>query len=249
MPKNNFQANIDAAMVQTKWQAISQLTGKDKYYGLKSIGNLIGLAYKNGNYTVEQLAEWLDILKTVAKTYSSPENSRIYAKIISSWLTLTGNDKATVLSKTAKAIAVETGTMMIGDPSIECDFGDSSDKALINLINQQQRFIFATGGDGLYQVQLRIIDALEPVLTPKEYKLVKNASSTGIIQISSGKIRVGDLGFVAERSLEHKVEAGNYKIAAYKFSTPKGPFIFYIVLCKTDQTVAEPVSFINNMEE
>ncbi len=144
MRKKNFHPKVDFSTIPSQWNAIKQLSGKEKYQALKSIGQLIAVAYKNGNYTVEQLADWMKILKVVSRSYDSPKNIRLHAKIISSWLTLTGNDNTEILSKKTKTINIDSGTIMVGDPSLACTLGDFTEKSLVSLLNQQQRFIFAT---------------------------------------------------------------------------------------------------------
>ena len=51
----------------------------------------------------------------------------------------------------------------------------------IELINSGKVYFFGTGGDGIFNIQVRIVEVPEPVLTTKEYKNVVAASPTIIL--------------------------------------------------------------------
>lgn len=157
------------------------------------------------------------------------------------WLELTGFVNAKILKKVTGKINLESGCIAISD---EYYFGMHTnyiEKNNLNLINEGKSYIFGTSADGFHNVQIRIVDALEPVLSNKELNCVQSVTETALIHIPTGRIAVADPYFLNEKneSVNMIVEPGNYKVCVYFFYIRSKIESFYIVLSKVDQEVAK----------
>lgn len=235
--------------IQTEWEKIQTLDIKSKLKAMRAIAHDIAVSYDKKETDIEQLTFYMQIIKQVARTRSFPQPALLFlSKLIADWLVLTGNDKSKIIFKKAGIIPVDTASISISDQSFniyELD-GDFSDKNYLSLINQGKCYIFSTGADGMYNVQLRVIDALEPVLTNGEFKYVTESSASAIIHIPTGIIAITD-GLLLDKEFPHlsaSIMPGNYKISVYQFYIPNKLESFYIVLCKTDREASNDFSNI-----
>ena len=147
---------------------------------------------------------------------------------------MTGDDKAEIISKISGQVSTESGVISVGDPSLEdmLELNDVDDKNLLEITNQGKRLFFTVGGDGTFEVQLRLIKATEPILAPHEYKLVAGSTNTVVLQIPSGKISIGDIYLTSENT-SMTVTPGSYKVCAYLFET-KEFRSYYVVFTQTE---------------
>jgi hypothetical protein len=132
--------------------------------------------------------------------------------------------------------------IVVADP-VHCSVDelrkDSSAKNCLRLINQGKCDIFSTETDrGFWtgDIQLRIVDSLEPILTNEEFKYVTWCSDSTIICIPTGIIAVTDIFFLdnEEDRISTSITPGNYKVCVYLLSNEiEESESFYIVLCKT----------------
>jgi hypothetical protein len=108
---------------------------------------------------------------------------------------------------------------------------------------------FSTGGDGTFSLQLRQIEASEPVLSPKEYKLIGPSTKPLVLNFPSGVIAVGDYGALDSQFAHRQtVKPGAYKVAAFIFNTRRNFFAYYIVFCQTDLPATNHLSHISRLE-
>jgi len=118
------------------------------------------------------------------------------------------------------------GGLDIGDPELYAG------QTLIQDMNEGKIFRVETSGDGLRNVQLRIVEATEPLLSRSEMRHVKTASETAIINLKSGNIAIASQDQLADMDwkyrISHQVSPGHYKVCVYH----KGD-VLYVVLCKT----------------
>lgn len=231
----------DFSQIQNDWEKIQTLNIRDKWKALRTITHDISVSYKKEAVTVEQLEFYIKIMKQSVKALSFPQKASLFlSKLIADWLVLTGNDQCEIILKISNEIPVETATIAISDPAYFDDINalqDYSERNYLHLMNEGKFFIFSTGSDGIYKVQLRIVDALEPVLTPKEFTRVIDTSESAIMHVPSGTITIADPSFFNSEKycLRAFVTPGNYKISVYHFYIPKKIESFYIVLSKTDK--------------
>lgn len=231
-------------MIQQAWETIQSLAIKDRYKAMRGIANDICDAYKNEEaIDASKLQFYMDVLKQINKIHNIPRCRITLTKITALWLEITGNANAKIIKKIHGKINVATGTMAIGDISYSREvlsvYADYTDQKILNIINQGDFFIFATGSDGRQNIQIRLVDSLEPVLSTKEYKCILNATETLIINVPTGVLLVTDPCFldVEKNRLLFHVEPGNYKVCVYHFYIHLKIDSFYIALCKTDEEV------------
>ena len=208
---------------------------RDKRKHLKRASYFAGLAFKAGADAVEQLELYRSIVRLTAEVHAFPaDERRKLSKIIAKWLEKTGADQQELLKRAKGAITVEGGSIALGDRARAIPWGGSiytSDKEMVEWANRGERLTFATGGDGVYKAELRLIDAAEPMLTVKEYKKLGTSTPTVVIDVSSGALGMADLAYFFDEPWDkQKVEGtvcldvppGRYKACAYGFSTPAG---------------------------
>lgn len=237
-PKKTFED------IESNWDKILKLSIRDKMKSYRQISFEIKKLYKKGAHSTEELQLFVKILNTTKA--ANPLKNRIYAE----WLELTGHSEAKVLSKKNGVVTVESGTIIIFDRQNTEKLrrqlnatADFSEKNLISLMNTGDIYIFRTDGDGLFNVQIRVIDAGDTALglSAKELKCVSNATETYCLNVPSGKLIVSDLSAVNgfEGGVSQDVEPGFYQLTVFVFNIPKRPldFIFYMVLCKIETPV------------
>jgi hypothetical protein len=208
---------------------------RDKRKRLKRASYFAGLAFKAGADAVEQLKLYRSIVQLTAEAHASPESERRkLSKIIAKWLEKTGADKQEVLKRAKGTITVEGGSIALGDRARVSSSGESiytSDKEMVEWVNRGERLTFATGGDGVYKAELRLIDAAEPMLTAKEFKRLRTSTPTVVIDVGSGALGMADFAYFLDEPWDKKkvegtvcldVPPGRYKACAYGFSTPAG---------------------------
>ena len=240
--------------IQKEWHNIQQLDIRDRIKAMKTLGFDIYNSYKKDQASRNELQLYIKILQEIIHSPANTPRYRILLnKITAQWLQVTGNDKAEVISKKVGKIPVESGLIMIGDPaympSIQDDMDRVSEKDLLNVVNSHRAFFFGTGGDGIFNVQIRIINAYEPVVSENEYRWVFDTSQKAIVNVSSGTISVSDLlGLDSEDAISQKIENGHYKITVFSFSIPRKLDSFYIVLSKTDEVEIDNLNSIDELE-
>jgi hypothetical protein len=208
---------------------------RDKRKHLKRSSFFAGLAFTAGADAVEQLKLYRTIVQLTAEVHAFPaDERRKLSKIIAKWLEKTGADKQKVLKRAKGTITVEGGSIALGDRARVTPSGESiytSDKEIVEWANRGERLTFATGGDGVYKAELRLIDAAEPMLTAKEYKKLRTSTPTVVIDVSSGALGMAELAYFFDEPWDKKkvdgtvcldVPPGRYKACAYGFSTPAG---------------------------
>lgn len=249
--KHHKQQKKSSAQIQNEWKKIQTLDIRSKHKAMRTLFHDIYTSYKKEAVNVEQLKFYIKVVKQIIQAPNFPDQAlRFHSKLIADWLNLTGNKNVEIISKITGKIPVETATIAIADPSYFDIDEVRKDYAYQNypqLINQGKFFIFGTGADGTYNVQLRVVDALEPVLTQKEFRYVKDSTESVIIHIPSGFITVADPCFLDNEKyyLSTRITPGNYKICVYLFHIPKKIQSFYIILCRTDKETNNQLSKIH----
>jgi hypothetical protein len=223
--------------IAKEWDNVSNLIPKAKFEKIKQMASQVVREVKSNIVSSNDLDLYINILNQASRVSGFPQKySHSLSLLIVKKLSLTDNDKIETICKKSVLIPIESGIIAIGDPTIESEisFKDHSDKNLLEITNQGKRLFIGTGGDGLYDVQLRVIKATEPLLSPKEYKFVYGSTQTVILQIPSGLISVEDLGLLNKSKFNVAVSPGNYKVCAYLFDTHKNFRSFYIICTQTN---------------
>jgi len=229
---------------------------REKRKHLKRSSFFAELAFKAGADAVEQLELFRAIFQHAAEVSAWPEDERRkLSRIIARWLEKTGADQQEVLRKARGKIIVEGGTISLGDRARVSPSGESIytlDKEMVAWVNRGERLTFASGGDGLFKAELRLIDAVEPVLTAKEYRKLQTSTPTVVIDVSSGALGMADFAYFFDEPWDKKkvegtvcldVPPGRYKACAYGFSTPSGyESVIAVVTATSDEARNETKS-------
>lgn len=212
------------------------LPPRDRFVHLKAIGfQAVQEFQKSPELAIPDLLKYMDVIRMVKKIPSPPKNlNAILTKMTRTYLRLSGSEEPTIVLKKSSKINIDAGTIAVGDRSFQSESFDPLEKELLRRINLGECFFFDTGGDWLFNFQLRLVIGSEPVLSEKEYKCVIDSTPCVILQCPSGKLVIED-GFIStmDWGIETDIPPGNYKCQAYHLRL-RGVFSFYIVLAKTE---------------
>jgi hypothetical protein len=230
---------------------------RDKRKHLKRSCFFVGLAFAAGADSVEQLELYRTIILRGTEVASSPgEERRKLSRIIARWLEKTGADKQEVLAKAKGRIPVDCGLISLGD---RARFAPSDkdwyfDAQIVERTNRGERLTFATGGDGLYPAELRLIDAVEPVLTAREYKRLGSSTPTVVIEVASGALGMAEYVEFLDKPWDKQeiegavclnVPPGRYKACAFGFSSRTTESVIAVVTATPDEPRNETQSVDN----
>jgi hypothetical protein len=220
---------------------------RDRRRHLKRASFFAGLAFAAGVEAVERLELYRTIVQHAAEVHAWPgDERRKLSKIIARWLEKTGADKHELLGKAKGTLIVEGGSVSLGDRARFAlpDKDASFDEQMVQWTNRGERLTFATGGDGVYKGELRLIDAAEPVLTAKEYKRLRSSTPTVVIEVASGALGMADFVYFLDEPWDKQeiegtvwldVPPGRYKACAFGFSTSAYESVIAVVTATSDE--------------
>jgi len=256
-PKRATPEDLDL-LARHYWElATGSADFRDKRKHLKRSSHFAGLAFKAGAEAVEQLQLYRTIVQLTAEVHAFPaDERRKLSRIIARWLEITGADQQEVRKKARGKIIVEGGSISLGDRARFSPSGDSiytSDQELVQWTNRGERLTFATGGDGVFKAELRLIDAAEPLLTAQEFKKLRTSTPTVVIEVSSGALGMADFVQFLDEPWDRKklagtvcleVPPGRYKACAYGFTSSGSESLIGVV----SATEAEPRNATTSVE-
>ena len=238
-PKKTF------AQIQAQWIAIQTLEPKNKFKSMRELGNDLLNSYDKKEVGIDQMEFYMKILKSITRSYSYPQKcSKLLSMITGDWLQLSGYNNAKVILTAKSKYVSDCPCICIGDLSYFKDNQNISPALrnsypyMLSLMNEGKLYQLGTGGDAGFYLELRVIDALEPVLTSKEMKYVRDSSETAIMCIPTGIVNVAHHSSADEQLhlLSSPVSPGNYKMSVF-FICKKRIATFCIVLCQTNHVV------------
>lgn len=221
--------------IKKSWEQILKLDIRSRLKAYRTIENDIKKNYSAKESSLEEIEFYLLVLRITKVT------PQLFSRMFIRWLELTGNSNPTTLLSKRGKVDVESGCLHVADPSVyqALDLENYSEKKIVSLMNQGNLFELHVGGDGEFNVQLRIVDTPDPIVTAKEFKCCEESTGmSAIIQIPTGELWVADAGAIGSKKRGHvaiKTTPGNYKICAYNFHIPEKVQSIYIVLSKTEQ--------------
>ncbi|CCB86476.1 unknown protein [Parachlamydia acanthamoebae UV-7] len=231
---------MDVSRLKEETYQALKLGARERFKKLKQIGHEALSQYKSlKDPCVEDLKDYIEIFKIIVKVPAiSTAFNMALAKAMSKYLTLLGCNNAIVLFKKSTKILLDSASIAIGDQSYAIDQTNLSEAIdhTVELINHGQCYIFGTGSDGEFNIQVRIVEAPEPVLTPKEYKNIIGTSPIVTLNFPTGKLSVCD-GLIVKgqkSDLEVDIAPGLYKCQVYIFKFPDD-YSYYIVLSKSEE--------------
>ncbi|USQ15248.1 hypothetical protein J2N86_14900 (plasmid) [Legionella lytica] len=198
---------------------------------------------------VDHLQFYISILRQAINAKCQPTDCILYlTKIITKRLELTNNADIKLLISKSKKIALDR-TLIIADTQYHSEIlemqGTPED---VYLVNQGKAYIIC---DAIYEstkIEIRLVEAAEPLLAENEFKRVDTILETAIMHFPSGKLSVADfmyMGIDLKKCFFMDIEPGYYKVCAYRFISDRtGIKRFCIVLCKTDDIALNSFSNI-----
>lgn len=234
------------------WQdtlAALKLPARERFAALKQIGFKVVSSFKDTkDPTLEELQCYAQILRVVVKMPSPPPQlSLCLPKIIAKTLTLMGCENPSILLKKSSTIFLTSAMIAVGDMS----YATTEDFSL-KLINEGKMYAFGTGSDGEYPIQVRVVNAPEPVLATKEYKRVLGVSPLVILNFPTGQLAVDNGVITSSPPITVSIEPGIYKCQVFIFDPSKAnddsDFYYYIVLSKTDKEAVNDEKEIVTLE-
>jgi hypothetical protein len=260
--KNQKKASAgDLDYLARHYWALAKESGdfRERRMLLKRASHFAGLAFGAGADDVEQLELYRSIFQRSAEVHAWPADERgKLSRVIGKWAEKTGADNHKIVASSKGKLAIEGGTFAVGDPALPGAWIEglgSYDSAFIGWTNRGERLCVATGGDGLYKAELRLIDAAEPILTTKEYKKLSASSQSVVIEVRSGFVGIADFAdFLVEPWLDKqiagtvrlKVPPGRYRVCAHGFSTARSESIV-IVLTSTSDAAANDIKSVDSL--
>lgn len=196
--------------------------------------------------------ERLDLYRTILQSWDVgngtawDQGGSLVSKIIARRLELTGADKQEVLAKAKGRIQVDCGLISLGDRA-RCAPSEKDwhlDAQLVQRINNGERLTFSTGGDDIYPAEIRLIQAVEPVLTVNEYKKLASSTATVVIDVPSGALGMAEhVEFLDEPWDKKKIKGaacldvppGRYKACAYGFASSRCESVIAVVTATSDE--------------
>lgn len=188
-PKLNIKSFEE---INRSWETIKSLSVREKLSALKSLGFDIKVIYKPGETALNEIQRYIELLKEIIRIPNRPASlvlllNRMYAD----WLALTGNSEHLILQKKSAKLNIQSGQIVMADQTLDLSLlAECDEKIELQLINKGNLFAFNTGGDGIINVQCRVVEANNPVLTLKEYKCSVNATEMAVIKIPTGLLQI-----------------------------------------------------------
>ncbi len=240
------------------WQlALDAKDYRDRRKLLKRSSYFAGHAFEAGLEDPDTLRLYMDIARQTAQIHAFPQDERRKLSLITGrWLTVTGAGEHTVLARAKGKADTETATFGLGDIGLAPDAADSAsyDDQMVDCMAKGQRLYFGTGYDGTIKAEIRIIEGVEPVLTPKEYAKLTTSTPSMVLEAPTGRIALSDHAHMTEpwtrqplgNSVVIETAPGNYKTCVFGFSTPRWDSVIAI-LCRTESTPPNSVSDVDSL--
>jgi hypothetical protein len=254
MPTKKFYPTIySASDLAKRFLEIQGMTARDRLKAYRSLWtDVINAFNQDPSPSLEILKVYEDILRGgLASFYFKNKIVVTIAKIHQKKLEILGIKKISVLQKQKGIVAVDSGTICILDSShpyakdtLPLDFD------VIDTMKKGHILCFGTAGDGLFNVEIRVVDSPEPLLIQKEMKKVIGGSSRPfILSVPEGTIWAYDcLCGIKEQRVELKVQPGLYKVAVFIVELSDEDYIFNIVLSQTNDFSNNDLTEIENLE-
>lgn len=219
------------------WESIQQLGPKEKVAETKRLAYKIGEAIKSDQVEWEEFELWMKILNKasyygVNRTAFARERNLLVRKRMKQL----GLDEVKIIAKVNGTAAIESGLIGMADISMADEIiqGGVETKEIEAMEEKGLCLTLETGGDGLIPVQLRIVEAKEPMLSEKEYKLVEQSTDTIEIDCPTGELGVGDLYELDRSTVRYNSQPGKYKVCGYLFNNRQGFEAYYMVAAKQE---------------
>jgi hypothetical protein len=213
---------MDAKTLKNEVFRALELEARERFKKLKQIG------YAAKDYlsslkepSAEELNDGSEIFTTIMANSPRTDALRIFnaelAKITQKHLGLRGYSQAPILFKKSTTVPLDGCSLAIGDLFYANNSFKMGDE--IPLMNQGHCYMFYTEGDAEYNIQIRVVEAPEPVLTPDEHENIVGASPVVTLHFPTGKLYVDVTpnSWGTKPAVEADIAPGNYKCQVFVF--------------------------------
>lgn len=246
------------------YQAIEKLAPRLRLQQIKALGYIIYDFYHDSEVQLSavQLKLFIDVLRQYRRFFENQKFARLLAALITEYnILLTGNKEVEVFTKKSKKLKTESATIAICSLSAMRDIttclqqnNHFTNDPLIDLVNNNHIFCVGTGRDGIIvNVQVRVVNAPEPVLSIKESKFVTNSSEQTLLNFpesDTSQVIVADLYSLDSKSnsLAIPITPGVYKVAVYTFEIRNKISSYYFVLAPTGDLQKNKIKKMDTLE-
>lgn len=244
--KKNIQGfkpqEVNHQQVLDEYTKAQNLAPKEKYRKMRSVATLAKAALNK--------ATSLEEINLYSKIFKDTENFRLLSLAKSKEYELKGISNISTLKTKLGVVNIESGLIAVGDPLAGYQ-GSFDTSSVLERMNKGDFYCVGTGGDGSFDVTLRLVGVDEPLLGQKEYKFIVGNSKTALIKISSGFVKCADFWDLSRGKdpsnnfgVGYAIENGFYKVSFYLKNIPDRYFGFVAVLAKSERQKTEELTDI-----
>lgn len=207
--------------------------GQPRMKLLEQAAHLSERAFKSGQTDKKELQLYLSAIRRYQSTYRISDSgfSLCAVRIAQKLYELDGVGEVTTLATKQSSVATESGTLQIADAHFVND-REYDPKRVVAQMNHGELFLWGTGGDGTFDVIIRLVDSKIPVPTQKEYRIVTGATPLGWLHVRSSEVVVTDMAYDSKHSTARlKLKPGNYQVGVFARDIPDKFYGYLVVLC------------------
>ena len=259
-----MQQQLDYNEIHELWIISQQQDYREKVKTLRKLSHHIYHLFQERQLNLEDMPACIRIINDIKKVTDWSKAGSLRSRITKAWMVGKGFSEPQTIASKSGFVDIESGMITIGDlDSLKetnrnwckkmksANFIEQSsitDQLLINAANNHKGLYLNTGGDGRMACQIRLVNCQHPIVTAKEMRFVRAASSDYSIKISSDKVSIIDFHDIDNQHGESlKIEPGYYKVATYYFSIPNKVDSYYVILVATDKPEPNKLNSIDSL--
>ena len=260
-----MQQQLDFNEIHQLWLISQQQEYRDKVKTLRKLSHHIYHLFQKKQLSLKDMPKCILIINEIKQVTAWSKAGSLRSRITKAWMLGMGFSEPRTLASKRGFVDIESGIIAIGDPdslketnqnwrkkleSANCiEQSSFLDQLLIDAVNNHLGFYLNTGGDGRMACQIRLVDCQYPIVSAKEMRFVRAATSDYCIKISSDNLSIIDFHDINnQHGVSLKVEPGYYKVATYHFFMPDKVDSYYVILVATDKPEPNTLSSIDSFE-
>jgi hypothetical protein len=200
-------------------EALQEFEGLEMLAKRSNVRNLLFCIFQISNNKntdtklLEQLAKTTKNLKQF--TYESEYYSKVNALLYKKMFVLSGDSKREILLKKNCKVEVETGLLLV--TSLDTSTLESLEDGFLTSLNDQI-IVIETGGDGIVNIEIELVDLHYPFLSLADYKKeILNCSDLITINLKD-KVFINDGANQSPKNII-ELQLGQYNCVWYQFET------------------------------
>lgn len=214
----------------------SRVSGRDEARLTTAVAHRAIELFEAGALDPQQIERVLPVMQEAIALRGFPEQiARAMAKMRGALLRHKGLTGVVTLAEIKGKASVEGGILAFGDAGvIERLEGIEHEQ-----INAGLAFALGTGGDGVFTVTVRAVEAPEPVLTESEYRQIDGSTQVAVIDVPGGRLCCRE-----QPKLVLSVAPGRHAICAFR--KKRGGYL--VVLGRTEAPLGASLRAIETLE-